>query len=226
MTDLTLLIPANKEAESLPKFLNELINYDYKKMVVLQKEDEDTINSIKDFKDVELVIQKKKGYGNALIEGLEKIKTEFFCIINADGSMDPKYLKQMMEDCQNKDLVFASRYLKDGGSDDDNWVTFIGNKCFSFLGNFLFNLNLSDILYTYIVGRVNKAKELDLKYNDFRICVEIPIKAKAKKLTFVSTPSMERKRIAGVKKVNAIKDGFLILIAMINFFLEKLLNKD
>ncbi len=225
MTDLTLLIPANKEAESLPKFLNELINYDYKKMVVLQKEDEDTINSIKDFKDVELVIQKKKGYGNALIEGLEKIKTEFFCIINADGSMDPKYLKQMMEDCQNKDLVFASRYLKDGGSDDDNWVTFIGNKCFSFLGNFLFNLNLSDILYTYIVGRVNKAKELDLKYNDFRICVEIPIKAKAKKLTFVSTPSMERKRIAGVKKVNAIKDGFLILIAMINFFLEKLLNK-
>ena len=60
MTDLTLLIPANKEAESLPKFLNELINYDYKKMVVLQKEDEDTINSIKDFKDVELVIQKKR----------------------------------------------------------------------------------------------------------------------------------------------------------------------
>ena len=56
MTDLTLLIPANKEAESLPKFLNELINYDYKKMVVLQNEDEETINSIKDFKDVELVI--------------------------------------------------------------------------------------------------------------------------------------------------------------------------
>ncbi len=226
MTDLTLLIPANKEAESLPKFLNELINYDYKKMVVLQNEDEETINSIKDFKDVELVIQKKRGYGNALIEGLEKIKTEFFCIINADGSMDPKYLKQMMEDCQNKDLVFASRYLKDGGSDDDNWVTFIGNKCFSFLGNLLFDLKLSDILYTFIVGRVNKAKELNLKYNDFRICVEIPIKAKAKKLIFVSTPSMERKRIAGVKKVNVIKDGFLILTAMINFFLEKLLNKD
>ena len=79
MKKLTLLIPANKEAESLPKFLNELINYDYKKMVVLQKEDEDTINSIKDFKDVELVIQKKKGYGNALIEGLEKIKTRKVC---------------------------------------------------------------------------------------------------------------------------------------------------
>tara|TARA_B100001057_G_scaffold498802_1_gene607148 strand:- start:948 stop:1628 length:681 start_codon:yes stop_codon:yes gene_type:complete len=226
VTNLTLLIPANKEAESLPTFLNELINHDYKKMVVLQKEDEETINSIRDFKGIELIIQKNRGYGNALKEGLENVKTEFFCIINADGSMDPKYLKQMMRDCQNKDLVFASRYLKDGGSDDDNLVTFIGNKCFSFLGNLLFNLNLSDILYTYIVGRVHKVRGLDLKYNDFRICVEIPIRAKARKLIFVSTPSMERKRIAGVKKVNAIKDGFLILSAIMYFFFKKILRKN
>ena len=135
--------------------------------------------------------------------------------------MDPKYLNRMMQDCQNKDLVFASRYLKDGGSDDDNWITFIGNKCFSFLGNFLFNLNLSDILYTYIVGRVNKAKELDLKYNDFRICVEIPILAKYQNYKFISTPSMERKRIGGKKKVNALKDGFLILTAIIYLYYKK-----
>ncbi len=226
MNNLTLLIPANKESESLPIFLNELISYDFKKMIVLQKEDEETINSIKDFKDVELIIQKNSGYGNALKEGLENIKTEFFCIINADGSMDPKYLSQMLQDCQSNDLVFASRYLKDGGSEDDNWVTFVGNKCFSFLGNLLFNLRLSDILYTYILGKTYKVKELELKYNDFRICVEIPIKAKSKKLLFVSTPSMERKRIAGVKKVNAVKDGFLILTAIIYLFYKKILNKN
>ena len=226
MNNLTLLIPANKEAESLPIFLNELTNYDCKKMVVLQKEDEETINSIKEFRDIEIIIQKKRGYGSALKEGLENIKTKFFCIINADGSMDPKYLNQMMQDCQNKDLVFASRYLRGGGSDDDNWITFIGNKCFSFLGNLLFNLRLSDILYTYIVGKTYKIKELDLRYKDFRICVEIPIKAKSKKLFFVSTPSTERKRIAGIKKVNALKDGFLILTAIIYLFYKKIFNKN
>lgn len=226
MNNLTLLIPANKEAESLPIFLNELINYDCKKMVVLQKEDAETITSIKDFKGIQIIIQKKRGYGSALKEGLENINTEFFCIINADGSMDPKYLNQMMKDCQNKDLVFASRYLKDGGSDDDNWITFIGNKCFSFLGNLLFDLKLSDILYTYIVGKTYSIKELELKYNDFRICVEIPIKAKSKKLFFVSTPSIERKRIAGIKKVNAFKDGFLILTAIICLFYKKIFHKN
>ena len=43
------------------------------------------------------------------------------------------------------------------------------------MGNILFNLNLSDILYTYVVGKTNSAKSLLLKYNDFRICVELHI---------------------------------------------------
>ena len=222
MNNLTLLIPANKEAESLPIFLKELSEYDYKKLIVLQKEDKETIDSLKNIKDIEIYIQQDKGYGSALKEGLNNIKTEFFCIINSDGSMDPKFLLQMLKDCENYDLVFASRYLKGGGSDDDDWVTYLGNKIFSFLGNFLFNLKLSDILYTFILGRTAKIKELNLRYYDFRICVEIPINAKLKKLRYVSNPSMERKRIAGKKKVNAIKDGFLILIAMIDLFIIKI----
>ncbi len=221
MSELTLLIPANKEAESLPLFLKELEKYDFKKMIVLQEEDKETIDSITDFKDIKICVQSKKGYGSALIEGLNAIETEFFCIINADGSMDPKYLDEMLESCKEKDLVFASRYLKGGGSDDDDLITFVGNKCFSFIGNILFKLNLSDILYTYIVGKTNSAKRLNLKYYDFRICVELPIKAKIKSLNYVSTPSKERKRIGGKKKVNALKDGFLILTAVIELFLQK-----
>lgn len=218
---LTLLIPANKEAESLPIFLKELEKYDFEKMVVLQKEDIETIESISHFSDIKIQVQNKKGYGNAIKEGIEKITTEFFCIINADGSMDPKYLSEMLNLCKDKDFVFASRYLKMGGSDDDDIITLIGNKFFSFLGNFLFRLNLSDILYTYILGRTSSAKSLELKYRDFRICVEIPIIAKSKNFVYTSTPSKERKRIGGTKKVNAIKDGSLILFAIISFFFKK-----
>ena len=131
MKNLTLLIPANKESESLPIFLKELQDYNCKKLIVLQKEDHETINSIDKFDDIQIYVQKNKGYGSALKEGLDIITTDFFCIINADGSMDPKYLKKMLEECQNQDFIFASRYLNEGGSDDDDIVTFIGNKFFS-----------------------------------------------------------------------------------------------
>ncbi len=221
MSNLTLLIPANKEAESLPIFLRELENFNFHKLVVLQEEDIETIDSISKIKNIGILKQKNKGYGSALKEGIEKINTEFFCVINADGSMDPAYLDHMLELCQNTDFVFASRYLKNGGSDDDNIVTLVGNKFFSFLGNFLFKLNLSDILYTYLIGRTATAKKLKLSYFDFRICVEIPIMLKIKGFHFKSTASKERKRIAGKKKVNAIKDGFLILTAIIVLFLKK-----
>ena len=59
MKNLTLIIPAKKEKESLPKVINELKNYGLKILVVLEKNDLETINSISNF-DCQLVFQKKK----------------------------------------------------------------------------------------------------------------------------------------------------------------------
>ena len=221
MHDLTLIIPTKKEAESLPVFLKEIDNYKCKKFIVLQKEDLETKKAIKKFKNIKIVEQLNNGYGNALIEGIDSVKTKYCCIINADGAMDPKYLEKMKQLCNSKDFVFASRYQKPGGgSDDDTLTTLIGNYFFTFVGNFFFNLKISDILYTYIVGKTSSFKKLKLKNFDFRICVEIAIKAKFKKMNYSCLPSFERKRIGGKKKVNPLKDGLLILTEIIKYFLR------
>ena len=223
MKNLTLIIPTKEEAESLPIFLNELKDYNFIKKIVLQKEDHKTIESIKNFEDLEILVQKNSGYGNALIEGINSVTTEYCCIINADGSMNPEYLNKMLDNCSDKDLVFTSRYQKpEGGSDDDDLVTFVGNKIFSLIGNLFFRLNISDILFTFILGKTDSFKRLNLKNSDFRICVELPIKAKYLDMKCITLPSHERSRIGGKKKVNAIKDGLLILIEMIRlFFIRK-----
>ena len=219
MQNLTLIIPTKKEAESLPTFLKEIENYNCKKLIVLEKEDIETKKILEQFNNINIFEQKSNGYGNALIEGINNVDTDFCCIINADGSMDPRYLEEMRKSCENKDLIFASRYQKPGGgSDDDDFVTIIGNAFFTFLGNFLFKLKISDILYTYILGRTSSFKKLDLKNYDFRICVEIPIKAKFLKMEYSCIPSHERERIGGKKKVNAIKDGLLILSEIVKYF--------
>ena len=215
MNNLTLIIPAKKEHDSLPIFLKELQNYDCKKLIVLQEDDLQTINSIYKDKNIEILFQKRNGYGAAITEGLNFSKTEYSCIINADGSMNPSYLHQMLKICVDKDFIFASRYMKPGGgSEDDTLITKIGNYFFTFLGNFLYKLNISDILFTYILGKTSSFKNLNLKSFDFRLCIEIPVLAKKKKFLYSSIPCHERKRIAGFKKVNEIKDGFLILCAI------------
>ena len=222
MTDLTLIIPTKKEVESLPIFLKEIENLEYKKIIVLQREDVETKNAIKNFKNIKILEQKNNGYGNALIEGINHASTKYCCIINADGSMDPRYLTEMIKECKHRDIVFGSRYQKPGGgSDDDDIVTFIGNYFFTFLGNFLYNLQITDILYTYFLGKTSSLKKLNLKNSDFRICVELPIKAKFNKMNFTCLPSYERERIGGKKKVNAVKDGLLILIEIVKYFFNR-----
>ena len=46
--------------------------------------------------------------------------------------MDPKDLKRMISYTNNFSFVFTSRYLANGGSDDDTIITLIGNRIFSF----------------------------------------------------------------------------------------------
>ena len=221
MRDLTLIIPAKKEVESLPVFLKEIENYKCKKFVVLQKEDLETKEAIRKIKNIKIIEQMNNGFGNALIEGINSVRTKYCCIINADGAMNPKYLDRMRKLCKNKDFVFATRYQKPGGgSDDDDSITFIGNYFFTIVSNFLFNLKISDILFTYILGKTSSFKNLKLKNFDFRICVEIPIKAKLQNMKYACLPSYERSRIGGKKKVNVLKDGFLIGIEILKYFLK------
>ena len=48
----------------------------------------------------------------------------------------------------------------------------------------------------------------------------MPIKAQRLKMNYIDTPSNERKRIAGKKKVNEFSDGFKILTYMIKSFFK------
>ena len=221
MNNLTLVIPAKNEKESLPEVLHELKKYPYDISVVLEENDKETINAIKNF-NCKVIYQNGKGFGDALIQGINETQTKFFCIFNADGSFNPIELETMLKKVEEDsyDFIFASRYEKDCGSDDDTVVTLVGNYIFTLIGKIFFKLEISDILYTFVLGKTENAKQLNLKHRDFSFCVELPIVAKRKGYKMTTSKSYERSRIAGKKKVNAIRDGILILASMVKLFFK------
>ena len=218
-SDLTLIIPAKNEKESLPIVIDKIKKFDHRITVSLKKDDKETINSIKNISNIKIFFQSGKGYGNSLNEAINSCKTKYFCIFNADGSFDPNDLIKMYNLIENNDFVFTTRYKYPGGSEDDTFITYIGNQIFSKLGNLFFSLSISDILYTYLMGNTESFKKLNVESNDFRFCVELPIKMQSSKMKYLCIPSYEKKRIAGKKKVNAFKDGFLIFLEMIRLFI-------
>ena len=219
MSDLTLIIPAKNEKESLPRVLDELKKFNVKKNIILEASDKQTIEAIKNY-DCNIIHQDSNGYGDALKKGIDAVETEFFCIFNADGSFNPKELDQMIKRLKDDkyDFVFASRYEKGCGSEDDTFITLIGNYIFTFLGKIFFKLKITDILFTFVMARTSCAKKLRLTAKDFSFCVELPIKAQRANYKICTSKSFERSRIAGEKKVNAFKDGLKILFSMIKLF--------
>ena len=119
MSDLTLIIPAKNEQESLPKVLDELMKFNFKKNIILESSDKPTIEAIRIY-DCKIIYQESKGYGDALKKGIETVETEFFCIFNADGSFNPKELDIMIKKIKNDkffilnpDTVWGKNYKKD-----------------------------------------------------------------------------------------------------------------
>ena len=146
MIDLTLIIPAKNESESLPIVLENLKNISCSVIVSLPKDDLLTINSIKKY-DVQIIKQVENGYGSALVEGIRNCKTKYFCIFNADGSFESDDLYKMYDLVKSNDFVYASRYLENGGSEDDTLITLFGNKIFSLMCKILFSLNENNSIH-------------------------------------------------------------------------------
>ena len=213
---ISLIIPSKNEVESLEAVLaeiqgNKLIE---EIIVVVDDKNDNSVPIINKF-NCKLVIQKNNGYGAAIIEGFKNAKNKFGCIFNADYSFNPKYLDALSKESVKKDFVFGTRYNKESGSDDDTIVTFIGNKIFSFICNKILKIKLTDVLFTYVLCNVEKFNKLKLKNHDFKLCIELPVKVKQNNFSYSELPIFERKRYGGKKKVNALKDGFLILIEII-----------
>ena len=220
-SDLTLVIPARFEHEALPLVLKELERYKVKKIIIMSKDDALTFQSAKKF-NCKIIFQKEKGFGAALIEGLNHSKTKFSCIFNGDGSFNPKYLEKMLLKLnrENYDFIFNSRYISGAGSYDDTLLTKIGNFFFTKICNILFFLNTSDVLFNYVMGKTDSFKKLKLQSKDFCFCVEIFLKIKLKKYLYATLPNIERARFKGKKKVNELKDGLLILFFILRSFIK------
>lgn len=222
---ISIVIPARNEEGSLKILLKKFHKFKeyYSEIIIVDgKSTDKTILVAKKF-GCRVIKQRKLGYGDAIIQGVNQVKTRYFIIFDADGSKDPIYLKKFANQLKKNDgkIIFAERYGKNAGSLDDTVITHIGNRIFTIMGKIFFNLKLNDILHTFFLCEVSKFKKLKFMYKDFVFCIEFPILAKKNNLEATYIPTIEKKRYDGVPKVRSFIDGLKILIGMIVLFTKK-----
>ena len=134
--------------------------------------------------------------------------------MDGDGSYNPKALIEMRNLIDFNDAVFCSRYKDGAKSPDDTPIRALGNKIFTLIVKALFGPKISDSLFFYPMFKKTILNNFNLDSDDFTLCLELPVKVHQMDLKYVEILSEERERYAGVTKVNALTDGFKILLGI------------
>jgi glycosyltransferase involved in cell wall biosynthesis len=221
--DLTVVIPTINEEDCIENTVKELKKYSFNNILIIDAQSIDKTIQIAKELGCKTILQKSNGYGGAVIEALKEVNTEYVTFFDADGSYDPKSLSTMYDELVNKnfEFIFCSRY-KDGlRSDDDTFIRYLGNFFFTKFLSLLFSIKITDFLFHYAMASKKNYDKLNLKYHSFSLCCEVPIKAKLKGYKIKEIPSKERARSGGISKVNAFKDGLIILFDMLKLFFDR-----
>ena len=111
MKELTLIIPAKNEAESLPIVLSELDKYNFKIDIILHPSDIQTIQAIQKY-NINIGYQKNMGYGAAIKTGLKNCRNEWIFQTDGDAEYDVNDLLKLMKKTKVSDLVVTYRLKK------------------------------------------------------------------------------------------------------------------
>ena len=115
---ISIIIPAynekNRIKSTLDKYLPviESFNLPYEIIVVIDGQD-GTENVIKNYKNLKYYKSAYRlGKGGAVKKGLSMAQFEYVGYLDADGSLHPKDLMELLQQIQTYYCVIASRYLK------------------------------------------------------------------------------------------------------------------
>jgi len=220
--NIEILIPTLNEEGNIEKVINELKDEGYLNITLLDANSSDQTVKIAEDNGCRIILDGPNisGFGGSVINGLNNLNHEYFCIFDGDNSFNPKAISEMMDKISNgADFAFGTRYLDNNKSEDDTIITKFGNFFFTKLVRYLFKINTTDLLFLYVVGKKENVSKLNLKQQDFRFCTEFLIKC-YKDFNCKEVLSQERKRYSGVSKVNKIFDGIKLLTNIFQMYFE------
>ncbi len=160
--------------------------------------------------------QKERGYGSAMREAAERAQGEYVIEFPPDGNSMPEKIPDVIRKLQEGyDFVIASRYARGARSDDDDFLTAIGNWGFTFATNLLFWSSYTDALVGFRGYRKSAYKKLDMTATGLDWSIQMPIQFRKKRLRVADIPAIEPARIGGVRKMSPFKTGLRILRTLV-----------
>lgn len=195
--ELTILMPCLNEAETLEACIQKakhFLNTNQINGEVLISDNGSTDGSIEIAKknEAKVVDVSEKGYGNALITGINNASGKFCIMGDSDDSYDFSELNLFVSELRNgADLVMGNRFK---GGIKKNAMPFLhrylGNPVLSFLGRLFFKSSIRDFHCGLRGFSVSKMKNLELSCTGMEFASEMVVKSVLNNLKIVEVPTI------------------------------------
>jgi len=204
--ELTVVIPTLNEADAIGKVIDELREYGYNNILVVDGHSDDGTAEIAREKGAHVILQEGTGKADAIRTAAKYIKTPYVLVMDGDYTYDPAYIKAMLEVIKDVDEVIGARVY---GRENMPLLNRLGNWIITKVFNLLFGTELRDVCSGMWITRTEVLREMLPETRGFSIEVEVAANIASLAGSIKEVPIRYRRRI-GRPKLKRIH-GFGIL---------------
>lgn len=238
---LIVLVPVLEEEENLDNLIGSILNLGIDCailfMVTLVKglASDKTLEKIEEYsknnKNIFFITNTKRGLGRAYIQGskyvLENFSFDYICTMDADGSHNPKYIKELLTKGSLGDVINASRYINKGRVIKWNIIRREGSLIVNNLISFFTPFYIYDFTSGFRLYSSKILKKLDFasfKSRGYVFQVEILFKILNSKGIILEAPYHFKERISGISKfrlVDILEYSYIVGPLLLISFVKK-----
>ena len=227
LPSISVVVPALNEARNIPHVFERIPADVHEVILVDGNSVDETVAVARQLRpDVLVIMQTRRGKGNALACGVAAASGDIVALVDADGSADPGEIPRFVDALLNgADFAKGTRFAEGGGSSDITRLRSYGNYFLTAFFNACYGRKYSDLCYGFNVFWRRHAAVLGLdatsssgsvgngrlRGDGFEIETLIHVRVAKAGLVVAEVPSFEYPRIHGVSNLNALRDGRRVL---------------
>jgi glycosyltransferase involved in cell wall biosynthesis len=207
----TLLLPTLNEIEAVSVIVPQIKRDWVDEIIVIDGGSTDGTVEFMQAQGLRVHSQSKRGFGQGMLQGMHIASGELVIEFMPDGNSIPADIPRVIEKLrEGYDLVVGSRYLGPASSDDDDFLTGIGNWMFTTIVNVLFRTDYTDVLTGFRGYRRSKALTLGMDAAGLSWPCQSSIRFARAGYKVIEIPADEPPRIGGERKMKPFKTGMEI----------------
>lgn len=207
-TDIDVIIPVCNEEEMIGTFYNRIKRLPLKlNLIFIDNASSDkTLEKIQSFEDITIIEHEvNEGYGGSILDGIKHSKGDKIVIIDADCEYPPESIPILINELNNFDVIYGSRFLNRERINMPLLRVF-GNKLISRLFNRLYNQEVTDLYTGFKAFKRSALNDITLGKKGFEHVLEMGIKFSQKKIPINEVSIEYTPRSAGQSKMKHITE--------------------